>query len=430
MSKLSVGGKTATYVASAALVSLLVIVASTLYLGIPAIASPSSVPTSSTSLAGPQSLLVVQLTDPPQVPLETESLNMTYSSLTLVVGEPSGNGTVNPTDVSVPASGGSATLDLLKLQNVSQTVASASLPNGSVIYSVTFTVSAMAIDVNGTVSSLALATGGDTFSVTISQPSSLQGENVALLQLNPIVVGTPSGYQLIPSSVGVIKHSQGQGQEQVGSQQQLTQQDNGDLKGARGSLSADLVLLSVSGNTTSMTVQVRNTGGAPVTLNAIGLHGNFTTTGSECPLTTTSTTSAHGSSSHTQTQPGGEENHRPCQLPEHMNEVVFVPAAPNTTSGSSGTTACVSAQLKLVGGDQGNGREFVLQAGQCANFVFSGSIGFGESGNVLVPSTGAGQTYDVHVIATSGANVQLTCALPLGANSCKTDAQQDAGNGH
>jgi hypothetical protein len=407
MSVRSVGKKTAGYVVSAAILSALIIVASTLYLGLPVLTSTSAVPTGSTySIAGPQSLLVVQLTDPPQVPLGTRSLNLTDSSIALVVGEPSGSGKVNPTTVTVTPASGTATLNLLRLQNVSQTIATTNLPNGSTIYSVTFTVSSISINVNGTVSPVTLATGGNAFSVTIAQPTSLQGENVALLQLNPIVVGTPSGYQLIPSAVGVIKHFEGQGQEQVGFQHTLSHNDTGELQNAKGNLTANLLTLSVSGNTTSVTVQVKNAGSAAVTLNAIGLQGNFTTTGSVCPVSK-----------------GQGFEHHGCEMPERMNEVVFVPVVPTASSTATSTT-CASGQMNLISGDgenQGHDRGYVLQAGQCVNFAFTGKITFGESGNVLVPSAANGQTYEVHVIGSEGANLQLTCTLPLGATSCKVD---------
>ncbi len=457
MSKLSVGKKTVTYAATAALVSALIIVASTLYLGFPTIPQPQSSGSSSTSgLAGPQSLLIVQLTDPPQVPSGTKSLNLSYSSLSLLVGEPSSGGKLTTTTVNVAPTGGSAALNLLKLQNVSVTIASANLPNGSIIYSVTFTVSSLMINVNGTALPVTLATGGSTFTVTIAQPSALQGTNVALLQLNPIVVGTPTGYQLIPSAVGVMRHSQGQGEEQVGSQHQLTKQDDGELENARGNVTANLLALSTSGNSTTVTVQVKNSGNATVMLNAIGLHGNFTTSGTGCSGKTSTTTSAsttsststtsHGSSTHSETRSETHTNesqnsHRQCELPEHMNEVVFVPvsaAASTTTSTTTTTTgtttsaACTSAQMKLVNGDsgnEGNDRGFALSAGQCINLTFTGTITFGESGNALVPSTTAGQSYDVHIIASSGANLQLSCVLPLGAASCKVETQsQSEGN--
>lgn len=424
----SVGKKTVGYLASAVILSVLIIVASTLYFGLPVLTSTSATPTGtgSSSIEGPQSTLVIQLTDPPQVPLGTKSLNLTESSITLVVGEPSGNGKVNPTSVNVAPTGGSATFNLLRLQNVSQTIGSANLPNGTVIYSVTFTVSSISINVGGTVSPVTLATGGSSFSVTIAQPSALQGENVALLQLNPIVVGTPSGYQLIPSAVGVIKHSEGQGQEQMGFQHQLSHNDTGDLQNAKGNLTASLTTLSVSGNTTSVTVQVRNTGGAAVTLTAVGLHGNFTTTGSGC---------SSGMTTH-----GQGNDHHMCEMPMHMNEVVFVPVVPKTsstttttshassttTSSTATSTACSSQQMGLVNGgegDQGHWGGFVLQAGQCVNFAFSGKITFGESNSVLTPSTANGQKYEVHVIGSEGANLQLNCVLPLGTNSCTVASQ-------
>lgn len=500
MSKLSVGRKTVSYVASAALLAALIIVASTLYIGLPAPAQPTtsgSTPgTTSTSAlggtsestsesvlssasttvfsssttfsaAGPQSLLVVQLTDPPQVPQGTRSLNLTYTALNLLVGEPSGDGKVNTVSVNLTPIGGSATLNLLKLQNVSQTIASANLPNDSIVYSVTFTVSSIAINVSGVVSQVTLAVGGNSFSVTISQPSPLRGENVALLQLNPIVVGTPNGYQLIPSAVGVIKTAQGQGQEQVGYQHQLTNGDDHYLHSARGNLTANLVALSVSGTTTTVTVQVNNTGSIDVMIGAIGVHGNFSVSGSTCSsttsttttststrtstTTTTSTTTQRSSTrSQTRTPPTPPPFQFPCQLFEHMNEVVFVPvvASTSTTSSRHSTTttasshststttttttnsatsaACTSDQMSLVGGNGGNqgpNRGFDLQAGQCVDFTFTGKITFGQSSGTYVPSTADGQTYQVDVVGSEGANLQLTCVLPLGAKSCKADTQ-------
>jgi len=81
------------------------------------------------------------------------------------------------------------------------------------------------------------------------------------------------------------------------------------------------------------------------------------------------------------------------------------------------------------GGDEGGGRGFDLQAGQCVDFTFSGTITVGDSGAALVPSTAKGQAYQVDVIGSEGANLQLTCVLPLGANSCKVDTQDWFGFG-
>ena len=64
--------------------------------------------------------------------------------------------------LSLSPSGGSATVDLLRLQNVSQTIASTSLPTGTTIYSIGFTVQSVSIDVNGTIYPVTLPPGGAT----------------------------------------------------------------------------------------------------------------------------------------------------------------------------------------------------------------------------------------------------------------------------
>ncbi|MDE1854283.1 MAG: hypothetical protein KGI38_11140 [Thaumarchaeota archaeon] len=435
---MSVGRKTVTYTAAAALISIAIIAASFIYLGLPASIGSSSV-------QGPKSVLVIQLTDPPHVPAHTSSLNLTYSSLGLLVGEPTGTPDQFTTKtLTLTPSGGSATLDLLRLQNISQTIASASLPAGSVIYSVTFTVTSIKIDVNNTVSVVSLSSGGSSFSVTMASPSALSGTDVALLQLNPVVVDTPSGYQLIPSAVGVIRPSHGGGEDQVGWQQQLTNEDEQDLEHAQGNVTASLTALSVSGNVTSITVQVNNTGSVPVELNGIGLHGNFTVSGNICQSTETHTTETetesvdHSTTTSTSTATSTTTVQH-CEVPDHSDEVVFVPVIPtptstttttSTTSTSTTTTTTVShtcspGQMSLVNGDGEDGQDdgLTLSPGQCVKLTFTGPLSFGESHFVLIPSVSSGQTYGVHIIASNGANEQLSCVLPLGPSSCKVQQE-------
>jgi hypothetical protein len=438
MAAMSVGRKVVTYSAAAVLLSTAIIAASFIYIGIPnAIQNTSSV-------QGPQSTLVIQLTDPPHVPSLTSSLNLTYSSLGLLVGEPSGTeGQLTPSTVSVTPAGGSATLDLLRLQNISQTIATASLPNGSVIYSVTFEVTGITIDVNGTVSPVSLASGGSSFTVVMTSPSSLKGTNVALLQLNPVVVDTPSGYQLIPSAVGVIRPSHGGGEDHVGSQQQLTNEDEHDLQHAQGNVTADLVALTVAGNVTTVTVRVNNTGSVPIDLNGIGLHGNFSVSGNLCQVTQqTHTTSNetefdhHTNTTTTTTSTNTTEEFQSqyhCEIPDHTDQVVFVPVTQGTSNTTTTTTttatvsqSCADGQMALVNGqsEDGHGMGLTLSPGQCVELTFTGQLSFGDSGFVLVPSTASGQIFGVHIIASNGANEQLVCSLPLGTGSCKVQQPQ------
>jgi len=404
------------YGVAAAALAILVISGITYLTGLPIVQNNGSV-------QGPTSLLVIQLTDPPQVPSGTTSLNMTYSSLSLLVGEPTGvDSQMTTKSITLTPSGGTATLDLLKLQNVSQTIASASLPDGSSVYTATFTVTKLSIDVGGTISTVSLATG-TTFTVTLSNVPVLHGTNVALLRLDPVVVTTSTGYSLIPSSVGVLRQSEGQGEDQIGFHHKLTGEDWKDIDNARGSTSANLLSLTVSGTTTTVVVQVTNTGSGPMNLNAIGLGGSFTVSGL-CGGTTTTTTS---------TQSGDSDNHghNQCGPWDHPMEVVFVPVVPSTTTTTSTSTTtsstCTALTMQLLNGrfwyDHDNG--LTLAPGTSVNLPFSGTLTFGDSSITLVPSTASGQTYQVHIIASNGANLKLDCTLPLGTGSCTVD--QDSG---
>ncbi|MDG6914489.1 MAG: hypothetical protein JRN23_03760 [Nitrososphaerota archaeon] len=330
---------------------------------------------SGVAAASSQALLVVQLTDPPVVPTGTLSLNLTYSAIHFIVSEPGQNNLVTTSNVTVTPQGGSATVDLLQLQNVSQTIATANLPVNSTIYSISFTVSSISVDVNGTNSAVTLATGGSTFQVALAQPSLVGGTTAALLQLNPVIVNTPSGYQMIPSAVAIVKGSAqiSTNEEKVGSRQQLTQQDSSELNRAAGNVSATLVSLSSTGNMTTITVQVNNTGSSPFQLVAIGLHGNFTQEGapSSCTTTSTSTSSISSTSSNSSStthnrqdgsnalqamgaadksgnsagdqQSAGSGCGRSYGSGDAWNQLVFVPAAQaNTTTASTSTSSASS----------------------------------------------------------------------------------------
>jgi len=413
---MSAGSKTVKYVAAAITLAAVIIVASFLYMAGPGATSTSP----STSAIAGQSVLAIQLTDPPQVPLGTRSLNLTYSAVNLLVGEPASNSQVTTSTISITPSGGSATIDLLTLQNISQTVASAKLPTGSTVYATSFTVQSITININGTVSTVTLATGGNTLGVTLAHPALLQGDCDVLLELNPVVVDTPTGYQLIPSIVGIVKpfsefHP---GDENIGTRRQIGQHDQGELNQAGGQISSSLVSLAVSGNTTTFTVQVNNTGSEPVSLIAVGLQGNFTSQ-SGCP---------HGNGQGDQGDHGkGNGDFDFMHGCGQHNEVVFIPVAPATTNPSSTTTTskssatCSSGQLTLIGGEGDDGERggLAIAPGECINLTFTGTIAFGQSGPII-PSTQAGQTYVVHVIASNDAQMKLGCSLPFAAARCMT----------
>ena len=404
---------------------------------------------STSQLSGP-SVLLVQLTDPPVVPSGTTSLNLTYSSISLLVAEPSTttevststitspttstatttitktmNNVVNqPTSVSIPATGGSATVDLLKLQNISQTIASANLPNGTTIYSVslnldTSVTSNINITINGVTHPVTLATSGTSLLVTLAKPAVLEGTNAVLLDLTPTVVNTTSGYQMIPSSVGIIKPQSEvtNQQHQIGHQDRLTDQDQQDIQSAAGQLTANLTALTVSGSTTTISVNVSNTGSAAFDLVAIGVQGNFTAQNPSCTTTTTTTTS--------------DNNHQlfhfpiGCEGPFDLNEMVFVPTSTTTTTAAS--SSCSTGAMSPVDlGGMGDNNHLTVSPGQCVILTFTGTLTLGGHSITLVPNTSSGQQYIVHVIGSDNAQTTLSCVLPPSATSCTTIHNADS----
>ena len=427
---MSVRRKSIEYAAAAIFVAAAIIAASVLYLGLPIPSGQSS----SSVQGGQPATLAIQLTDPPQVPHYTSSLNLTFTSLSLLVGEPTGTkGELTTSTVPITPTGGKATVDLLSLQNVSQTIALASLPSGSVLYSVTFNVQKIKIHINSTVFDVSLATG-TSFTVTVAHPSAFNTGDFVLLQLNPVVVNTPTGYQLIPSSVGVMGH--GAGIDQVGLRHDITSGDSENLKSAQGQVTASIEALSVdSNNMVTLTVLVNNAASSPVYLNAIGLHGNFTVLGNACQSFGSDMTFMPGDNGGDQSSSSSHASGIQCEIPFHMNEVVFVPVTPSgstATSTTSSTTSqttsqtCASGQMNLVNGFAVDfeDRGISLGAGNCVLLTFVGELSFGNSNFVLVPSTSSGQVYVLHVIGSNGANQQVVCTLPLGQGSCKASSPQ------
>jgi hypothetical protein len=105
------------YPAAAVLLAVVIIAATAIYMGVQTKTPPSS-----------YSVLAIKLTDPPQVPDGTQWLNVTFTQVSLLIAEPTGSsGQVITKSVTITPQGGSATIDLLALQNYTYTLAQANL---------------------------------------------------------------------------------------------------------------------------------------------------------------------------------------------------------------------------------------------------------------------------------------------------------------
>lgn len=295
--------------------------------------------------------MVVQLTDPPNVPKGTQSLNLTYADIQLeVVGGAGGN---TSQWISTNSQG---TVNLLSLVNVSRTIAVVQIPNDSQIMQVRFVISSVRIAVNGTVYPVATSTNILTVPIANSGNPKLEAEGATLLELSPTVTQVSTGtsttnitqFLLVPSATAIVRSSNVSSSEAfVGSQQDLSSNEVSDLKDASGNISITASSLSVSSSnsTTTLSLTIRNTGNVSVALQSVTLHGNLNLTSA---LSTTCISTTTTSSNGDQNGDGGPNGCSSEIEIEYPNEATFMangttltPSLGSDTSSSNGYSALV-----------------------------------------------------------------------------------------
>jgi hypothetical protein len=236
--------------------------------------TPSQKPT-------PGSFLVM-LTDPPTVPAGTTILNLTYSNITLYVVYSNKTSKWLP----IPVSG---TVDLLKLENMSETIASTQIPNNSTVEKIQFTITKVDANVSGTV--YPVTTLSSTLVISIANSKINETFSGVLVDFNPTLVmiqatdsnGTLVDYfVLVPSATATIVTSLSRAQVKVGTIVELGQNDRVKLVHVVESFSQYLTIasasLSVNGNVTSLNVTLKNEGDISFRICGLTLHGDFNMT--------------------------------------------------------------------------------------------------------------------------------------------------------
>ncbi|HML03053.1 MAG TPA: DUF4382 domain-containing protein, partial [Candidatus Bathyarchaeia archaeon] len=189
------------------------------------------------------SSFLVMLTDPPIVPAGTTILNLTYSNVTLHVIYPDGlSGWL-----SLNSAG---TVDLLKLQNVSQTIGSASIPIGSTVDKIEFTIVSVDANVSGTVYPVTALS--NTLLISIANSKVNDTLSGVLVDFNPTLVmiqatNATTGavvdyFVLVPSATATIVTSLSRAQVKVGTIVELGQNDREKLVRVVESFSQDLII--------------------------------------------------------------------------------------------------------------------------------------------------------------------------------------------
>jgi hypothetical protein len=228
------------------------------------------------------SQFLVMLTDPPNVPEGTTQLNLTYSDISIHVTYP------NQTAIWLPIQA-SGTVNLLSLVNMSQTLASTTVPANSEIDKIQFNIVNVTTAVKGTEYNVTALSS--TITMTIENSLVNQSLSGVLIDFNPTLVqiqGTDvkgeaiDYFVLVPSATAHIVDNVQKEQSQIGTVVELDQQQKTQLDAGSNELLHNVIItsasLSVNGNTTNLEVSIKNEGNRAYDINGLILYGEFNST--------------------------------------------------------------------------------------------------------------------------------------------------------
>jgi hypothetical protein len=224
----------------------------------------------------------VLLTDPPTVPAGTTQLNLTYTDVLLHVIYPNG------TDEWLPV-GAEGTVNLFSLINMTQTIASITIPINSTVDKVQFTIANVTAVVNEqtyNVTSLS-----DTFVVKVVNGAVNKTLSGVLIDFNPTLVQIQASdendttvyyYVLVPSANAIIVSDITSAHVKVGTIIEIGENNRVRLVRVKEDFSKNLTIVSatltVNGNTTGLSVTIKNEGEVAFRIFGLTLHGEFNTT--------------------------------------------------------------------------------------------------------------------------------------------------------
>jgi hypothetical protein len=251
------------------------VLAAALIISIVFVANPSIMPTQ----ASAKSSFAVMLTDPPIVPAGTTVLNLTYSDISLHVTYV--NGTSEWLSV-----GSSGTVNSFELINMSKTIASTTIPTNTTVDKIQFTITNVSAVINGTTYNV--TTLSSTLVMSVANSRVNQTLSGVLVDFNPTLIeiqsvdanGNPTNYYVLaPSATATVVGSLDRSQIKVGTIVKIGQNGQARVARVEQSFSQDLSVtaasLSVSGNNTSLSVTLTNSGDVTFRVFGIMLQGDF-----------------------------------------------------------------------------------------------------------------------------------------------------------
>ena len=229
-----------------------------------------------------EATVAVLLTDPPTVPAGTTQLNLTYTDVLLHVIYPNG------TEEWLPV-GALGTVNLFSLVNMTQTLATITIPLNSTVDKVQFTIANVTAVIYGetyNVTSLS-----DTFVIKVANGAVNQTLSGVLIDFNPTLVqiqasdendATVYYYVLVPSANAIIVTDISSAHVRVGTIIKIGENNRVRLVRVKEDFSKNLTIVSanltVNGNVTDLSVELKNDGDVAFRVFGLTLHGEFNTT--------------------------------------------------------------------------------------------------------------------------------------------------------
>lgn len=358
----------------------------------------------------------VMLTDPPTVPAGTTILNLTYSDISLHV-------IYEDNTTSWVKLGVSGTVNLFSLVNMSQTLASTTLPIGSTVDKVQFTIAnveAVVNDVKYNVTTLS-----NILVLSIANGGVNETLSGVLLDFNPTLTqiaatdadgNAVTYYVLIPSARAVIVNALSSDQVRVGTIVRLGENHRVALDRVVQSFNTNVTIdsasLTVDGNSTALSITLTNQGTMPFRIFGLSLNGDFNATRTwENSIWNTLPREGMGMG-------GGRDMFR-----QGMYNIIMERIHPKTIPFKINDTSLLP--LFGSGFDMGRGNHgissLVLQSGQTATVTFSGVIALQTERNdlkhpAMVVTPLAGNDYTLRLMGEGYETFTVTAITPAPAS--------------
>jgi hypothetical protein len=226
-----------------------------------------------------KSNFAVLLTDPPTVPAGTTQLNMTYSGLLLHVVYSNGSTEWIPLSAS-------GTVNLFSLVNMTQTIASTTIPTNTTVDKVQFSISEVSAEING--QTYNVTTLSDTFVVKVSNGAVNQTLSGVLIDFNPTLVQIQASdendttvyyYVLVPSANAMVINGIDTDHLRIGTLIKIGENNRVCLERIKEDFSRNVTIVSatltVKDDSTSLSVALENRGNFSFRIFGLTLHGEF-----------------------------------------------------------------------------------------------------------------------------------------------------------